>query len=288
MVGVIGDLVEDIVVRVAGPLNVASDTSATIMRRRGGSAANVAVSVVAIGGRARFIGRVGDDPVGSALIDEMISGGVDVRVQRGGRSGTIVVIVGPDGERTMFPDRGACAELDAPDRAWLDGLAALHVPLYSLLGDGTTPSTTHALIGDAHDRGLLVTIDASSAGLIAGVGLAAVLEVLRAARPAILFANADEATVLGIAAPPVGVDVMIVKRGADPASVITADSTVDVSAIPLSAVVDTTGAGDAFAAAFLVNYLRAYDLNGATIAAHAGAADLLRSRKAPRADPLGP
>ena len=132
MLGTIGDLVEDVVVHLHGPINVASDTAATVLRRRGGSAANVAVAARRAGGAARFIGQVGDDPLGAILADALRAEGVDLALRRHGRSGTIVVMVDADGERTMLSDRAACTELDGADDGWLDGLTTLHVPVYSL------------------------------------------------------------------------------------------------------------------------------------------------------------
>src|SRR5690606_4920446 len=124
---------EDIAVRLAGPINVASDTRATIRRRRGGSAANAAVAVVRAGGAARFIGQVGDDPIGTALLATLEADGVDLAVRRAGHTGTIVVLLDHRGERTMLTDRGASPDLADPDPAWLDGLSVLHVPVYSLV-----------------------------------------------------------------------------------------------------------------------------------------------------------
>ena len=123
---------EDVVVHLHGPINVASDTGATVLRRRGGSAANVAVAVRRAGGTARFIGQVGNDPLGEMLVDVLRAEGIDVAVRRHGRSGTIVVLVEAGGERTMLSDRAACTELDGADPEWLDGLTTLHVPVYSL------------------------------------------------------------------------------------------------------------------------------------------------------------
>ena len=84
----------------------ATDNPAVIHRTRGGSAANVAAFArrgTAV--PARFIGCVGADPAGDMLCAELAGRGVDVRVQRRGRTGTIVVLVDGDGERTMYPDR---------------------------------------------------------------------------------------------------------------------------------------------------------------------------------------
>ena len=103
----VGDLVEDIVVWLAGAPGEGTDTEARVFRRRGGSAANVAALCAANGTPARFVGHVGADDLGDRLLATLSASGVDVRVRRGGRTGTIVVLVAPGGERTMLTDRGA-------------------------------------------------------------------------------------------------------------------------------------------------------------------------------------
>lgn len=103
----LGDHVEDVVVWLRGPLRAGTDNPATVHRTRGGSAAKV----------ARFLGRVGADELGDVLTGRLRACGVDVRVQRGGRTGSVVVLVHEDGERTMLPDRGACAGLGPADIA---------------------------------------------------------------------------------------------------------------------------------------------------------------------------
>lgn len=256
MIGTVGDLVEDVVVRLGGPINVASDTHAVVVRRRGGSAANFACGVVRAGGRARFLGQVGDDPQGAHLLDALAAEGVEAMVRRQGRTGTIVVLVDTTGERTMLSDRGAAADLSDPDPSWLDGLDTLHVPLYSLIG-GALASTSTTLIGWAHERGIRVSIDASSAGVIAEHGRCASRMLLTSLRPDVLLCNELEAATLGgpgaLAA--IGAGLTVVKQGAeaclvtDPAA---GGEPVAVPALHVEGVRDTTGAGDAFAAGLLV------------------------------------
>jgi len=255
VIGTLGDLVEDIAVRLSGPVNVASDTEAIIRRRRGGSAANTAVAVVRVGGRSRFIGQVGDDAIGAALAAEMTADGVDAVVRSGGRTGTIVVLVDHLGERTMLTDRGACADLGDPEPAWLDGLQVLHVPAYSLVG-GRLAETAVTLVNLAHERGIIVSIDASSAALIEAYGATRMRALLWSLQPHVLLCNELEAQVLAAAG---GVDgiataATVVKQGADPALVsVPGEGVTEVSVPPLAGVTDTTGAGDAFAAGFLLS-----------------------------------
>lgn len=261
MIGTVGDLVEDIAVRLDGPVNLASDTPAVIRRRRGGSAANMAVSVARHGGAARFIGQIGDDAIGTVLVDALQADGVDVVVRRGGRTGTIVVLVDAMGERTMLTDRGACADLADPDPAWLDGLRVLHVPMYSFTG-GVLAATAATLVAWAHERSILVSVDLSSEALIESMGADAMAALLDRLRPDVVLANELEAAAFGgLDAIAAVADLAVVKQGARPALVhhrvdtgaagAGAEAWVEVPVPTVPVVRDTTGAGDAFAAGFL-------------------------------------
>ncbi|MFT3852508.1 MAG: PfkB family carbohydrate kinase [Ilumatobacteraceae bacterium] len=273
-VTVVGDLVEDVVVWLTGPVTVGTDNPAAVRRSPGGSAANVAAAVARAGGRARFVGRVGDDGSGDVLAAQLGAAGVDVRVQRGGRTGTVVVLVDPDGERTMFPDRGAAAALQGIDPAWLDGTAVLHVPAYGLQTAATVLVDAARTVRAA---GGAVTVDVSATSVVDALGAGALCELFGELAPAIVFANHDEAVALGVidTCPPWPV---VVKRGPQPALVVRPDGSItEVPAVAVDRVRDTTGAGDAFAGGFLAAWTAGAgtDLVAACAAGHAAAAAVL-------------
>lgn len=279
MLASLGDLVEDIVVRLDGPIHHGADTVAAITRRRGGSAANVAVRAAHLGSDARFIGQVGEDAIGSALVEELRRNGVDVsEVRRGGSTGAIVAIVDPDGERSMLTDRRACIDLTTPESSWLDGVDVLHVPFYSMVLPPLA-DTAATVIEWARDRGIAISVDTSSASLIEQFGVDRTLTRLAAVAPDVLLANDDEHRILGLRSS-FGDAITVIKRGSDPAVLYLADGSVEeVPAIAVDTIVDTTGAGDAFAAGFLTSPAwPGGDPVGACRAGHASAARLLRSR----------
>ncbi|MFF2369981.1 carbohydrate kinase family protein [Agromyces sp. NPDC058110] len=278
VLAVAGDLVEDIVVWASEPVHRATDTAARVFRARGGSAANVAALAAPLA-PTRFIGRVGADAAGDALATALAESGVDVRVQRAGRTGTVVLLVDVDGERTMYPDRGASAVLEGVDAAWLNGVAWLHLPAYGLEREPMRGELAR-LAELARDRGAGVSVDASSTGLLDGLGVEFALELVRGIRPDVLFANEDEAALLGLSGGgPAAASVaptVVVKHGALPTDVISGGvlvARVDVE--PVTGIRDLTGAGDAFAAGYLAASISGADAAAAALAGHRAAASVL-------------
>ena len=271
---VVGDLIEDIVVWCESMV-VGTDNPATVHRSRGGSAANVA-ALAAPSVPTRFIGRVGDDTAGRRLVDQLAAAGVDVRAQYGGDTGAIVVIVTPDGERTMFPDRAAAARLGPIAPEWLRDTAVLHLPAYGFL-DGGSAAALVAAAGEVRGRGGAVSVDVSAISVIEELGPRPMFALLDELDATVLFANRHEAATLGLdERPPTGHRMYVVKDGPHPTTIVRANSPAERIAVPaVAGIRDTTGAGDAFAAGFLAAWMARGEPSAAVAAGHACAATVL-------------
>jgi sugar/nucleoside kinase (ribokinase family) len=268
MILTIGDVMTDVIVKPSAPVAPASDTPATIRTLPGGSAANQAVWIARFGAPVAFCGRVNARDVAAvrhqlaaAAVEPFLAGDDDAP------TGTIVTLVGADGERSFFTDRGANARLaraDLPD-ALLERIALVHLSGYTLFAEASRAAVLD-FAGLAAQRGIPISVDPGSAAF------------LRACAPAFLrwtasaelcVPNADEAAVLTgtadldaqLTALAAVYRTVVIKRGAAGAVALDAASgeRVDVPAPHVDAI-DTTGAGDAFVAALLVSRVRGASL----------------------------
>ncbi len=275
----IGDLVEDVVVHLRSDPRKGTDTPTSIVRRRGGSAANVAVLAADSDTPSRFIGQVGDDPLGIRLIEELRRHNVDTIVTTHGTTGSIVVLVDHKGERTFLTDRGAASKLAGVGPNVLDNVGVLHMPVYCLAADPLA-RTASRLAGDAVARNIPVTIDLSSTSVIEEFGHAELLSFIETLGPEVVFGNQQEhrSLRLGERDPVPGAGVTIIKGGAEPTLIIKPNGDViSVPVRPVANVLDTTGAGDAFAAGYLGALLNGSSPRGAVDGAHRLAARVLGS-----------
>jgi len=290
---VVGDVINDVLVQAPWPLALGDDNPAVIRSRPGGSAANQAAWLAELGMDVVFAGRAGARDA-EFHRRELVRFGVEPRLaaDESVPTGTIVVLVGPDGERTMITDRGANLRLGPADvpAALLDDAALLHLTGYSFFEPGPR-AVARGLLAEAARRGVPVTVDPGSAAFLAApsTGPAAFLGWTRGA--AVCFPNVAEASVLTgtdaltAAADPAAMaavltgyyGAVVVKLGADGAVYAAGGTTPGrVAAVP-AAVRDTTGAGDAFCAGFLAAWLGGAPLAAACAAAAETAARAVSS-----------
>jgi ribokinase len=243
---VLGDLLLDVIVRLDTAVTAGDDTTAVTRVGPGGQAANVAAWVAELGGEARFVGKRASDAAGRLLADELGERGVElVGPVAEGRTGVVVSLVGADGDRTMASDRGVSPQLrpEELEMRWFRDCSWLHLSGYSLLRSPIDEAGAKAA-GAVRAVGGKVSVDLASASLIRDYGSERLLARLRLLQPDVVFANEDEIAAVGEDLP---AGSLVRKRGAD-------GIVVDGEALPAmpAEVVDSTGAGDALAAGYIV------------------------------------
>jgi len=249
-VATLGDVMLDVIVRLEQPLAHGDDVRAQTTAVAGGQAANVAAWAASLGAAARCIAKRGDDAAGELVARELAARGIElVGPIAAGATGVVVSIV-ENGERSMASDRGVAPTLTADelDDAWLDACDVLHLSGYALLRE---PIVDTALLAArvARERGARISVDVAAWTEVRAFGPVRFRELLDTLAPDVLFATEAEWEMLGGAylTAPTGV----IKRGARGCIVVTADARLDLAPLETE-VVDTTGAGDAFAAGFLL------------------------------------
>ena len=261
---VVGDLATDVVVHMREPLALGSDAAAEISTSSGGSGANVAAWLAADGAAVTFVGRVGNDDNGRLRVGELVDLGVKARVAVDAEhpTATVVVVVSPDGDRTMLPDRGANAFLspaDVPAEEFAAG-GHLHLSGYALFDERSREAALHAL-ALARSSEMTISIDPSSAQPLRDVGADAFLSwtagadicLPNVAEALALSGTTDAAEALRRLAQSYGETVITL--GEDGAVWSDGTSFLHVPAVATH-VIDTTGAGDAFAAGYLSALIR--------------------------------
>jgi sugar/nucleoside kinase (ribokinase family) len=258
---VVGDVATDVVAVVSGEPAPGSDRPATIRTRGGGAGANVAVHLARLGVPVALAGCVGDDAAGRALAAELAAAGVRtaLRTVTGAATGTIVSLVEPGGQRSMLADRGANLALrpdDVPAPARGDHL---HLSGYALLDPGPRPAALAAL-AEAAAAGCTVSVDPASTGPLRAYSAARWLADTAGAT--VLLPNAEEAALLtGCAGPEEAARALAARHpavavslGAEGALWASGGEVLHRPAHP-ARVLDSTGAGDAFAAGLLAAWL---------------------------------
>lgn len=264
---VVGDVIDDIIVVPQGPVRPDTDTTSSISRHEGGSAANTAAWLASLGAPVDFVGCVGAgdrDRHAQALQTHGVT--PLLRQHPELPTGTIVIVV--DGEqRTMLTDRGANAGLRASDVTdeLLAAAGVLHLTGYSLV-DAFSAADLGELVERAHTRGAIVTLDPGSAGFIADYGVAAFRTALTGVD--VLLPSLEEARLLAGADDDLAMieallqlaPAVVLTRGASSVLVARRGTVTIEIAVDAGAAVDPTGAGDAFTAGLLAALLGGADL----------------------------
>lgn len=236
----IGDLLLDVIVLPVGELVPDGDTPATIRFAAGGQAANVAAWAAVQGAASRLVCKRGTDISSRIAAAELARYGVEIcGPVAEGRGGVVVSIRDGHGQRTMASDRGVASLLEAAelDPSWIRRCDVLHVSGYCLLREPMAEAAIEASRLARH-----VSVDLASARDIEALGAAQFTERLRALGPDLVFATeAERAAVPDLDA------TWVIKLGARGARFPEG-----FYPAPAVTVVDTTGAGDALAAGYLL------------------------------------
>ena len=247
----------------AGQADALSSAMGGARETSGGSAANTMAGVAAMGGRAAFIGQIADDPLGRIFADDLRALGVGFDTPPLGPgappTGRCLIFVTPDAQRTMSTCPGASHELrpQALDEALIRSAAILFLEGYLFGPDGPRATMARA-VAIAHNAGRQVAFTLSESVCIAG-RKESFSRMIDNHAIDLLFANEDELFQLtrrsdldgALTEMAVKIPTLVVTRGPAGATAVEKGRRIDIPAAPLGRLVDTTGAGDQFAAGFL-------------------------------------
>lgn len=262
----------------------------------GGSAANTLAGLAALGRRGGFVGRVKADVLGSAFAADLSALGVEhalAPAEDGAATGCSLIVVTPDGERTMSTWLGAASELGPADvdERFVGRAAITYLEGYLFDQEAAGEAFLKAAAA-SHRAGGRVALTLSDSFCVERFRDG--FRRLVTETVDVLFGNEAELRLLydaddvedAIAAATAHVDLVVATRGAQGATIVQEGRRIEVAAVPVERVVDTTGAGDHYAAGFLCGLTGGHDLR---VSGELGAAAAARaiSQVGARPDDLG-
>ena len=286
---VLGDLNLDVMAHAPAELEPGAETRDVVRAAPGGSGGTFARVAAAHGASVAFLGCTGADAIGDLLIRSLEEAGVESHVQRDGRRPSgVILALHRGGERSMVCSRGANDGIraDCIEEATFDGADHLHLSGYALLSLAQHAAVERS-VALARDRGFSISVDPPPASLIRGVGVDAFRS--RLPESAWLFPNRTEGELLSGASEPSAIVERLATRAGVGALTLGGEGSLaweeamrhDIASEPFEDI-DTTGAGDAFAGAFVASYLARRDLAAAhRVAANAARAHLSIDRAVP-------
>jgi sugar/nucleoside kinase (ribokinase family) len=267
----IGDLMLDIVAQIPTTphdLRLGNDTRTVISTHGGGAGGNVASWLAVLGNDVTMVGRIGNDAAGSAITSEFDALGISYGeiVKAGFHTGVVICLVDPSGERTMLADNGANAGLAISDLPALAGVDAIYLTGYAPLAPLSREGVLE-MVGKINAQQIPIVFDPATVGGMQGVPVEEILSWCALMDTVIM--NEEEAIYLsGLSDCESALNYFvertpraIIKRGSAGAIGLERGGQIISVAAQTSAVVDTTGAGDAFAAGFIDAFIGRRDFS---------------------------
>ena len=263
----IGDAALDVIVKMQTEIHVGSDTTSQISMHGGGAAANTATWLADLGHDVYFSCRLGDDAAGRAIASEFDQWDIEYRKEflAKEKTGVVVVLVNNTGERTMFPDSGANSGIDEKNLPPLVGFDAAFLSGYSLFNPLSTSGVLR-MISMIKTANIPLIFDPASVGTMTAFGRQRVLEILPLMDIALM--NEDEARFItatndlksALAFLTSMIPMAVIKTGSSGAIGQLRDGAPIETRTEAITAIDTTGAGDAFAAGFIPHWLQSHNL----------------------------
>ena len=263
----IGDAMLDVIVKMQGQMYLGSDTISQISTHGGGAAANTATWLASSGHKVFYVCRLGDDAAGRVIANEFDAWNIEYKPEflKEHRTGIVVVLVDENGERSMFPDRGAnsgLSELDLPD---LTRFGSVFLSGYALFNPLSQAGVLR-MINKMRESNLEIFFNPGSVGVMSNLGLDACrqrcklmdLLIMNQAEAEFLTGNSDIEDALNELSK--DVETVVITTSSKGAIGKSRGQEIVNSPIQPITAIDSTGAGDAFAAGFIGRWIESKDL----------------------------